>query len=74
MHRSPGIYLTNEENPRKPQLGDRPLPLNEVARIAQHVRKEEARKERKDSVGTKCVAYVPINYFLSPMNDYCTYA
>ena len=23
VHRSPGIYLTAEENPRKPQLGDR---------------------------------------------------
>ena len=23
MHRSPGISLTVEENPRKPQLGDR---------------------------------------------------
>ena len=24
VHRSPGICLTAEENPRKPQLGDRP--------------------------------------------------
>jgi hypothetical protein len=23
VHRSPGIYLTAEENPGKPQLGDR---------------------------------------------------
>ena len=23
VHRSPGIWLTAEENPRKPQLGDR---------------------------------------------------
>ena len=58
VHRSPGIYFTAEENPRKPQLGDRlmkglcdqsppqmgPFPLNEVGRIAQHVRKGEGRK------------------------------
>ena len=25
VHRSPGICLTAEENPRKPQLGDRPM-------------------------------------------------
>ena len=25
VHRSPGIFLTAEENPRKPQLGDRPM-------------------------------------------------
>ena len=24
VHRSPGIYLTAEENPGKPHLGDRP--------------------------------------------------
>ena len=58
MHRSPGICLTAEENTRKPQLGDRmmkglcdqsspkmgPFSPNEVARIAQHVRKGEKRK------------------------------
>ena len=43
--RSPGICLTAEENPRKPQLGDRhrlkwgPLPSNEVSRIT--VREKE---------------------------------
>ena len=61
-HRSPGICLTAEENPRKPKLGDRLMkglcdlsppqmgsfPLNEVARIAQYVRKEEGREEGMD--------------------------
>ena len=66
VHRwSPDICLTGKENPGKPQLGDRlmkgcatshglkwgPLPLNEVGRIAQHVRKGEGRKERKDGEG-----------------------
>ena len=60
VHGSPGICLTAEGNPRKPQLGDclmkglcnqlspqmkwGPYPPNEVGRIAQHVRKEEGRK------------------------------
>ena len=56
VHRSPGICLKAEENPRKPQLGDRlmlcdklspkwgPLPPNQVGRIAQHVRKGEGKK------------------------------
>ena len=52
LHRSPGICLTAEENPRKPQLGDRLIkglcdrssPPNEVSRIVQHVRKGEGRK------------------------------
>ena len=47
VHRSPGICLTAEENPGKPQLGDhldegdvRPVIVsNEVSRIAQHVGK-----------------------------------
>ena len=57
VHRSPGICLTAEENPRIPQLGDRmmkelwtshlhkwgPFPPSEVGRIAQHVRKWEGR-------------------------------
>ena len=65
MHRSPGIYLTAEENPRKPQLGDRvtkgcatshhlkwgPFPPNEVDRIAQRVRKEKGGKGRKYGEG-----------------------
>ena len=51
VHRSPGICLTAEETPRKPQLGERlmkgcatshrlkwgPFPPNEVRRVAQHV-------------------------------------
>ena len=54
---SPGISLTAEENPRKPQLGERlkglcdqsspqvgPFPPSEVGRIAQHIRKGEGRK------------------------------
>ena len=59
VHRSPGIYLTAEENLGKPQLGDYlmkrlatchslkwgPLPPNEARSIVQHVRKR--RKERK---------------------------
>ena len=58
VHRSPGICLTAEENPRKPQLEDGPMmglcdqsspkwgqfPPNEANRIAQHVRKGERRK------------------------------
>ena len=49
----PGICLTAEENPRKPQLGDSLMeglcvqssPQNEVGRTAQQVRKGEERKE-----------------------------
>ena len=51
VHRSPGICLKAEENPRKPQLGDHlmkglcdqslpqmgSLSPNEVGRIAQHI-------------------------------------
>ena len=60
MYRSPGIYLTAEENPGKPQLGDCVtsnrfkwglFPPNKVSRIAQHVRKGEGRKEEKDELG-----------------------
>ena len=48
VHRSPGIYLTTEENPEtvlegcatSQDLKWGPLPPNEVPRIAQHVRKE----------------------------------
>jgi len=63
VHRSPGICLTAEENPRKPQLGDHQMKglcdqsipqmgshPNEVGRIAQHVRKGEGRKEERDGV------------------------
>ena len=46
VHRSPGVYLTAEENPRKPQLGA--LQSNEVGGIAQHARKRGRRKGRKD--------------------------
>ena len=66
VHRSPGICLTAEENPRKPQLGDCPMkglcnqsspqmesfPLNEVGRIVQHVKEGDGRKEGKDEEGT----------------------
>jgi hypothetical protein len=59
MHRSPGIYLTAEENPEKPQLLDRvmkglcdqslpqlgSLSPSEIGRIAHHARKGERRKE-----------------------------
>ena len=58
VHRSPDIYLTAEESPRKPQLGDRlmkglcdqsspqmgSLPPSEVGRIAQNVENGEGRK------------------------------
>ena len=64
MHRSPGICLTAEENPRKPQQGDRlmkglydhhglkwgPLSPNEVGRIAQHVMNGKEGNEGKDGV------------------------
>ena len=60
-HKSPDIYLTAEENPRKsqgtvdegcvashrPKWG--PLPPNEV-HIAQHIRKGDRRTEQKDGV------------------------
>jgi len=56
--RSPGIYLTAEENPEKSRLEDRlmkgcatshrpkwgPFPPNEVGGIVQHVKKGEGRK------------------------------
>ena len=65
VYRSPGICLTAEENPVKPQLGDRlmkrlcdhsspqmwPFPPNEVCRIAQHVKKGKVRKEGNERVG-----------------------
>ena len=58
VHRCPDISLTAEENPGKPQLGNRlmkgcatshclkwgTLPPNEAGRTAQHVRKREGRK------------------------------
>ena len=58
VHRSLGIYLTVEEIPGTSQLGVpvishrlkwSPLPPDEVARIAQHVRKREGRNEGKHS-------------------------
>ena len=46
VHRFPGIYLTAEENPGKPQFGDRLMKAvrlviasKEVGRITQNVRK-----------------------------------
>ena len=64
-HRSSEIYLTAEENPRKPQLGvslmkavlpviasnGGSLPPNDISRIAQHIREGEGKKEGKDWVG-----------------------
>jgi hypothetical protein len=59
VHRSPGIYLTAEENLGKSQLKDRlmkavqynivkwnPFPSNKNGRITQHVMKAEKRKGR----------------------------
>jgi hypothetical protein len=50
VNRSPGICLTTEENPGKPQLGDClmkvMLPViapNEVGRIRQEIRKGDGR-------------------------------
>ena len=65
VNRSPGICLAAEENPEKPQLGNRlmkscatshphkwgPLPSNEASRIAKQVMKGEGRKGRKDREG-----------------------
>ena len=64
VHRSPGIYLPAEENPRKLHLGTvhegcttshhlkwGSLPPNEVGRITRYVRKGEGRKGGKDVVG-----------------------
>ena len=68
VHRSPGIWLTAEENPGKPQVGDPrlkwdPFPPNEVGRVPQHVRKGEERKEGKDGVGYfTCNAYYSLHY------------
>ena len=83
VHRSPGICLTAEQNPRKPQLGDHlmkglcnhrlkwgPFPLNEVSRIAQYIRKGEG----KDRVGINiCRVFVEFmccfHYFMMlPVN------
>ena len=56
VHRSPGVCLTAEESPRKPQLGERLMkglcdqsngvPLLQIrsVRWRQHVRKGEGRK------------------------------
>ena len=55
--KSPGIYLTAEEDPGKPQLEHRlmkavravkwgPLPPNDVGRITQHARRGDGWKER----------------------------
>ena len=59
VHRSPGIYLTAEENPGQPQLGDRlmknvrqVITSNELGRIAQHDREGERRKEGNRGRGT----------------------
>jgi hypothetical protein len=61
VHRSPGIYLTAEENPGKPQLGEGCatshclnwvcLLSNCVGMIEQHFREEEERT--KEMMGTQ---------------------
>ena len=64
VHRSPGIYLSAEENPGNPQLGDQlmktlrsviasiggPLSPNYVGSIKQRVEKGEGTKEEKYDV------------------------
>ena len=53
VHRHSGIFLTTEENPNKPRLGDvshrlkwDPIHPNEVGRIAHNIRKgKEGNKE-----------------------------
>ena len=62
VHRSPGICLIAEENPRKISSRRQSdegycfkwgfLPPNEFGRIAQHVRKGEGRKERRKGWGS----------------------
>ena len=63
VHRSPGICLTAEETPRKPQLGDRRMKgcatshrlkwvrFLQMRSVGSHVRKGEERKEGQDGVG-----------------------
>ena len=72
VHKSPGIYLTYEQNPRKTSAGRSPdegyttshrvkwvpLPPNEVSTIAQHVRKREGRKQGKDGTGFAIITLV----------------
>ena len=72
VHRSPGICLTAEENPRKPQIGDSLIKgrcdqsspqmgylfLNEVGRIAQHDWKGEGRKEGRDRCTGSCETFL----------------
>ena len=76
VHRSPGIFLTAEENPRKPQLGDRLMKglceqsspqmgslssSNEVYRIAQHVRKGEGRNKEIGRGARHIPSHIPHN-------------
>jgi hypothetical protein len=82
VHRSPGIYLTAEENPGN-QLGDRlvkccatnhrlkwgSLPPNEVGRIAQHVREEKEGKKGRTGFDPSCTVklFLPeIRYTITP--------
>ena len=67
-----GICLTAAENLGKPQLGVLlmkglkwgPFPQNEFGRIAQHVRKEEGRKEGKDGVRLYLNFHVSFDYVI----------
>ena len=54
VHRSPGICLTAEENPGKPQLGDRLMKglCEQSSSVGSHStteREEEGKKERTES-------------------------
>ena len=74
VHRFPDIYLTAEENPKKPQLCCatshclkwRPLPANDVDRIAQRVKKGERRHQGKDRVGRRTV-YLNLKQEVNPI-------
>ena len=50
MNRSPGIFLTAEENPRKPVRPVIALCPNEVGRIVQHARNGKGRKGKGKDV------------------------
>ena len=66
-HRSPGIYFEVEENPGKPQLGDRlmkvvrknhrlnEIPYLQMTSAGSHSRSGRERKEGKESMGEVCL-------------------
>ena len=74
VHRSHGIYLTDEKNPGRPQLRDCRLttshPLkwgpNEAGRITPHVKKGEGRSEGND-VFQKVFSLTHFLIFLLPL-------